>query len=120
MAEKKSTQAIAKELQELVVDYGKQETVDPLKNLGRYLGAGIAGSVLVGTGIALLLLAVLRGLQAIGAGETALGHPGGTFNHDLSFVPYLIVAILAGLAVALLYRAINREPSSSFKESESR
>ncbi len=101
LAEPKSTQEVAKELQQLVVDYGKQETIDPIKNLGQYLGAGIAGSVLIGSGIVFTLLAVLRFLQWIGTEENEAGQiTGGTFNGDLSYVPYFVVTVLAALILA--------------------
>lgn len=80
------------ELKDLVVGYAKQETVDPLKTLGRYLGFGFAGSVLIGTGLFLLLLALLRGLQQV----SALQDP--TWN----WVPYL-AAGLAGLLAVVLF-----------------
>ncbi len=117
MAEPKTTQEVAKELQQLVVDYGKQETVDPLKNLGQYLGAGIAGSVLIGTGVALILLAVLRILQWIGTEENEAGQvTGGTFNGDLSYLPYFIVAIIAALIVGGFYWAVQGRADSTTKE----
>jgi hypothetical protein len=117
LAEPKSTQDVAKELQELVVDYGKQETVEPLKNLGQYLGAGIAGSVFIGTGIAFLLLAVLRLLQWIGTTENEAGQvTGGTFNGDLSYLPYFIVGVLAVLILGGFYWAIQGPSDSTQKE----
>ncbi len=79
------------ELKDLVVGYAKQETVDPLRTLGRYLGFGLAGSVVMGTGLALLLLALLRGLQ-----ET------GEFDGTFSWAPYLITGF-AGLILMVLF-----------------
>ena len=118
MAEQRTTQATAKELQELVVDYAKQETVDPIKNLGQYLGAGVGGSVLIGTGISFGLLAVLRLLQWIGTDENEAGQiTGGTFNDDLSYIPYFIVVLLALLIVAGFYRAIQGGSDTTTKES---
>lgn len=120
MAETKSTQDVAKELQQLVVDYGKQETVDPIKNLGQYLGAGIAGSVFIGSGIALILLAVLRFLQWIGTEENEAGEiTGGTFNGDMSWMPYFIIAILAVLILAGFYYAIQGGDDATQKETPS-
>lgn len=117
LAEPKSTQEVAKELQQLVVDYGKQETVDPLKNLGQYLGAGIAGSALIGTGISLILLAVLRILQWIGTEENEAGDiTGGTFNGDLSYLPYFIVTILAALIVGGFVWAVQGRADATQKE----
>lgn len=74
--------------------YAKQETIDPLKGLGRFLAYGIGGAVLLGVGTTLLLLAGLRALQT----QTST-----TFTGNLSWAPYLLVAlfgiVLIGLAV---------------------
>ena len=76
------------ELRDLVVTYVKQQTVVPLKALGRYLAFGVLGSVLLGLGVILLAMSGLRALQT----ET-----GDTFTGDWSWAPYLIV--VAGLIV---------------------
>lgn len=86
------------ELKDLVVSYTKQETVDPLKSLGRHLGAGITGAVLIGVGWVFALLALLRGLQQIEIFNDLAEPDGGTF----SWAPYLIVAVV-GLVVAGMY-----------------
>ncbi|MFN7151322.1 MAG: phage holin family protein [Microthrixaceae bacterium] len=91
------------ELKTLVVDYAKQETVDPLKTLGRYLGFGIAGSVLLGTGIFLLLLALLRGLQEIAFFQ----------DSTWTWLPYLITALTGAIIVALFLMKLMRMASSS-------
>ncbi len=82
------------ELKTLVVGYAKQETVDPLKSLGRSLGLGIAGSVLLALGLFLLLLALLRGLQQI----EFFNEPGVVGGGTWSWLPYLITAVI-GLLV---------------------
>ena len=48
---------------DLVKTYAKQETVDPLKNAGRFLGFGAIGAVLLGIGLSLLALGLLRLVQ---------------------------------------------------------
>ena len=53
------------ELRDLVVGYAKQETIDPLRALKRYLALGAGGALLVGTGSVFLLLGLLRGLQDV-------------------------------------------------------
>ena len=50
----KSIQQVATELWELSTAYAKQETLDPLKGLGRYLSYGIGGALLLGGGIIML------------------------------------------------------------------
>lgn len=97
------------ELKDLVVGYAKQETIDPLKTLGRYLGFGLAGSLLIGGGLCLLLLALLRGLQEITFfNDHSIGKvDGGTF----SWIPYVITAvvgaIMVGIFITRLISAIN-------------
>ncbi len=71
---------------QLVVNYAKQETLEPLKGLGRYLIFAVAAGVL-GTAAALFwILAVLRVLQD----ET-----GSTFHGHLSWLPYMITIVVA-------------------------
>ncbi len=74
---------------QLTVDYLKQETVEPLRGLGRFLYMGIAGSCFLAGGILLILLGVLRLLQT----ET-----GTALTGDWSWVPYAAVVVL-GIAV---------------------
>ena len=80
------------ELWELVVAYLKQETIEPLKGLGRFLGFGVPGAVLSALGLAVLLLAALRVLQT---------KTGSTFSGNLTALPYVITAA-TGMAVAAL------------------
>ena len=51
---------------QLIIDYVKQETLDPLKGLGRYVLFGVAGSVALAIGLVILSVGFLRLLQ----GET--------------------------------------------------
>jgi hypothetical protein len=92
--ESKSIPEVISELWELTREYAKQETIDPLKGLGRFLGFGVPGALLLGTGCILLLLSGLRALQT----ET-----GSTFTGNWSWAPYLIVMagglLLMGLAL---------------------
>jgi uncharacterized integral membrane protein len=82
---------------ELLVAYAKQETIEPLRGLGRWIGFGAGGSVLIATGISLLLLSVLRALQT----ET-----GTTFTGNWSWAPYVIVLVGALLVGGLSYWAV--------------
>lgn len=90
---------VVTELWELTRDYAKQETIDPLKGLGRFLGFGVLGAVLLGLGTTLLLLSGLRALQT----ET-----GSTFTGNLSWIPYLIVLAGGVLLIALALLRITR------------
>jgi hypothetical protein len=78
-------------VKELTVRYAKEETIDPLKQLGRFSAFGCLGSLLIGLGSLFLLVGTLRLLQD----ET------GAFHGNLSWLPYVIVAALALLIFAL-------------------
>jgi hypothetical protein len=88
VAKAESVPTEAKELVDLVVGYAKQETLDPLKGLGKNVAFGLLGAVLVGTGTLFLALSALRALQS----EID------TFDDNLSWVPYLIVFFLLVVA----------------------
>jgi hypothetical protein len=80
------------ELRDLVIEYFKQETLVPLKQLRRYITFGLLGALLLGQGVVLLAVAALRALQT----ET-----GTTFTGNWSWAPYGIVsaAVLIGAAI---------------------
>jgi hypothetical protein len=77
---------------QLVVDYIKQETLTPLKGLGRFLLFGILGSLALCVGLVVLLLALLRALQT---------EAGSTFSGNLDWLPYVIVCVAALGVIAL-------------------
>ena len=79
------------DLKGLLISYAKQETVDPLKNLGRYLGFGLAGMALITLGTFFLAMSLLRFLQTM---------IGGVFDGFWSWVPYVIVMVLLAGAIA--------------------
>jgi hypothetical protein len=81
-------------------DYVRQETIDPLKGVGRYLAYGGIGVLLGSIGVILLMLALLRGLQT----ET-----GSTFQGNLSWIPYLIVLVVAGACAGYAVTRISRK-----------
>jgi hypothetical protein len=87
------------ELWDLVRAYAQQETIEPIKGLGRYAAMGIAGSVLLSVGLVLLLLSGLRALQT----ET-----GTTFTGNWSWAPYLITLAVGGALIALVMRGTRK------------
>lgn len=95
----KSVPALAAELWDLVRAYIKQETVEPIKGLGRRVAFGLAGSVMLSVGLVLLALGGLRALQT----ET-----GDTFDGNWSWAPYLIALAGAGLVIALVMRGTRK------------
>ena len=88
------------EVVSLVIAYLKQETVGPLKDLGRFTAFGTVGSVFIGGGLVLLLVGLLRGLQKFSF-----------FQGNLDWIPYLIVAIVAVGVVALAAWRISSGPA---------
>jgi hypothetical protein len=84
------------DLWQLVVAYFKQETIEPIKGLGRFVGFGLAGSLAVGLGAVLLVLGILRLLQT----ET-----GDAFDGNFSVVPYLVALVVAGAGAGLAIKA---------------
>lgn len=99
--EHKSVAQVLTELWDLTRTYARQETIDPLKGLGRYLAYGLGGAVVGGMGVVLLLLALLRALQT----ET-----GSTFTGNWSWAPYLIVIVAAiGVAAYALSRITRKQ-----------
>lgn len=98
-AKDKSLPGEAQELWQLVVGYAKQETLGPVRNLGRYIGFGLAGALLGSLGTVLLLLGGLRLLQT----ET-----GETFDGRLTWIPYVLVLIVSGAIAAGALKARSR------------
>ena len=90
-------QQTIRELKELVIAYAKQETLEPLKGLGRYVAFGVAGAFLIGTGVMFLAIGALRALQ----GDRRGPH----FTGNWSWAPYAIVVVgafaIAGLSWTL-------------------
>jgi hypothetical protein len=74
----------------LTIAYLKQEALDPLKGLGRFLAWGLAGSLAIAVGVLLVLVGLLRLLQD----ET-----GTALTGDWSWAPYFAVSVV-GLGVA--------------------
>jgi hypothetical protein len=95
----KSLPGEAQELFQLVVGYAKQETTEPIKNLGRFIKYGMAGALLGSLGAVLLLLGGLRLLQT----ET-----GDAFDGNWTFVPYVVVLIVGGAIAGGALRSISR------------
>ncbi len=103
--------ATGSEAVQLVIDYVKQETLEPLKGLGRYVLFGVAGSVALSIGLVIVAVGFLRLLQ----GET-----GTAFTGNLSWIPYLICAAAVVAVAALCVWAIGRgqRPDGATSEKE--
>ncbi|HEY2812222.1 MAG TPA: hypothetical protein VGJ03_02035 [Acidimicrobiales bacterium] len=100
----KSIPEVLSELWELLVSYGKQETVQPIRRLGRYITFGIAAAIVGTAGILMLTLAGLRALQT---------HNGGHLEGHWNWVPYLAALVLLGFIVAIALSRIRAKPKGS-------
>ena len=100
--QEKSLATHVTELYELVLAYAKQETVDPVKSLGRFIGFGVAGSIAFGLGAVIMLLGGLRALQ------TATGS---ALQGNWSWAPYGITAFGCAVIIALAMTIRARKPN---------
>ena len=98
----KTPQETIAELWELVVAYARQETVEPLLQLRRYIAFGLAGALLLGMGVFFCTMAALRALQTE-TGSRLAGH--------LAWIPYVVVvvALLGGAALTWTLRGRKNE-----------
>jgi flagellar biosynthesis protein FliQ len=87
-----SIQRDLQEVRDLFVRYLKEQTVQPLKDLGRFVAFGALGSVFVAFGVVVGLLGLLRMFQWL--------FP--VLDGSLSWIPYLIVVVLAVAVGALV------------------
>ena len=92
-----------KDLVQLLRDYAKQETVGPLRNLGRYLAFGIAGAIMMALAVVFLVLGGVRVLQS----ELT------AFDGNWSFVPDLVGVAALLLIIAVAGMAVAREGKQS-------
>jgi H+/Cl- antiporter ClcA len=97
-------QQTVRELQELVVAYAKQETIEPLKGMARLAGFGIAGALLVGMGVAFMSIGMLRGLQSLS---------GWAVHGNWSWVPYIAVVIALVLLASGIWIIKAKRPGRS-------
>jgi len=88
----------AEEIKDVALRYVREETVDPVKALGRYTAFGCAGSFLVGLGGLLLAVGLLRLLQEL-------------FHGTTSWIPYLIVTTGGVFVIGLTLLKIGSGPS---------
>ena len=101
-------QQTIRELKELVIAYTKQETLDPLKGLGRYVAYGVLGALLIGTGVMFLAIGALRALEG--------DHRGPHFTGNWSWAPYAIV-VLGALAIASVSWLVGTKRNTKRKKS---
>jgi len=104
-----SVQRDLDEIKALALRYIKEETIQPIKEMGRFVLWGALGSLLVGFGYLFLLFGALRFLQ----------DQFKVLDGTLSWIPYLIVVALAALVIALtLWRIISGTAKRRLKDTK--
>jgi flagellar biosynthesis protein FliQ len=97
------------EIKALALRYIKEETIQPLKDLGRFIAWGAVGSLLVGFGYLFLLFGALRFLQ----------DQFKVLDGTLSWIPYLIVVVLAAIIIGLtLWRIVSGTAKRRLKDTK--
>lgn len=102
---------LVRDIATMVVQYVKQETLDPIRGLGRFVAFGAAGVVVGGLGVVLLLLGGVRLLQT----ET-----GSAFRGHLSFLPYVFALVVCGAVAAGALKATSAPDRPAGRGSEGR
>ncbi|PIE34646.1 MAG: hypothetical protein CSA55_00445 [Ilumatobacter coccineus] len=77
---------------DFVKAYAEQETVGPLKSAGRWIAYGSAGAIVLGLGLLLIIVGLLRLIQVE---WTTVADPTG----KLSWLPYLIVLVVCVIVI---------------------
>ncbi len=91
----------ATEFKDLLLAYVRQETLDPLKALGRFLLWGAIGALLLSLGAFLVALGIVRAVQT---------EAGVHLSGDLTWVPYMGGLIFALIVVVLAASRIAKVP----------
>jgi hypothetical protein len=84
------------EARDAASDYVREQTVEPVRQLGRYLKFGCLGSIFLSIGGVLVLVGLLRLLQTSSS----------VFTGHLSWLPYLIIVVLASVALGFTIRGV--------------
>ena len=95
-----------------LTSYVKGQLLQPLSGAGRWLLLGLAGGILIGGGVALGLLGILRLLQTEFSGIAAA-------DSRLSWLPYFVVLVVGVAVLIATLQRINRTELFTDRERES-
>lgn len=85
---------------DMVKAYAQQETLGPLKGAGRWLARGVAGAALLGLGLSIVTLGILRLVQT----EWDRAARG-----SLSWLAYLVAFVICVAFLVLAVTRINKD-----------
>ena len=103
---RKNDDASLGEVIEFVKSYAKQETLGPLKGAGSWLAYGAAGAFALGIGLLIMMLGLLRLLQA----EVSWAN-GGAWSWTAYGITLVATLVLLGLTVLRIKKAyLHKEP----------
>lgn len=113
MAEKEKTKVkessgTVGDLKTLVTDYAKQQTVEPLKHLGKWAGFGIGGGIMLIIGAFLSSLGVLRLFQKMSF--LTKEEDGVMVDTWWTFLPYVLTFVILIAAVGLCVLGMTKTP----------
>lgn len=101
-SESKGLVGDAQDVWALVLAYLKQETLEPIRGLGRFVALGFIGAVALGIGTVLLVLAGLRALQTE-TGERLTG--------SWSWAPYAVTLLACVVVAGIAASRIGKGPA---------
>jgi hypothetical protein len=96
------------DLKTMVTDYAKQQTVEPLKHLGKWAAFGIGGGVMLIIGAFLSGLGVLRLFQKLSF--LTKEENGISVDTTWTFLPYLFTGGILVVVVAVCVYAMTKTP----------
>lgn len=96
------------DLKTMVTDYAKQQTVEPLKHLGKWAGFGIGGGVMLIIGAFLSSLGVLRLFQKMSF--LTKEEDGVMVDTAWTFVPYMFTFLILIAVVGLCVFGMTKTP----------
>ena len=103
--------AAVNELWETILTYAKQQTLDPFRQLGKYIGLGVAGALFIALGGVFLGLGVLRAFQVeLGGRRGVVVVDHGHLSGNLAWIPYGVAGVLCAVAAVILASRIPRIP----------
>ncbi len=101
-----STEQLADTVQ-MLKEYARQETLDPVKTAGKWIGFGVLGAVMIGFATGMLTLGIMRMAQT--------EWPDAFGGRWMKLLPYLFGLLLCVVVALLALRRINKDPLTKEK-----